>query len=287
MNEERTGEQVGVPSCYRHPERESYIRCQRCDRYVCPDCQREASVGVHCLECVREGNKQMPAARTRFGGVLRPGDALVTKILIGLNLAVFVPTLLLGSSFWGETAMIGAYVYHGEYWRLFTSMFVQAGLMHLAVNLISLWVLGPMLESALGRLRFVALYLIGGLGGSAVAYAFTELNVPVIGASGAIAALFGAILVLSRQLRLDPSMLFGILAINVVINVFARDHLSWQGHLGGLIAGALLGVVLGYAPRDRRTLVHGIGFAAVAALSIGLVAWRTGMVSAALGAVGS
>lgn len=282
MNEERTGEQVGVPSCYRHPERETYIRCQRCDRYVCPDCQRQASVGVHCLDCVREGSKQMPVARTRFGGVLRPGGAEVTKVLLGLNLAVSVPSLLLGSRILAATALIGANVYLGEYWRLFTSMFVHAGLMHLVVNMISLWVLGPPLEAALGRLRFVALYLIGGLGGSAVAYAFTAVNVAVIGASGAIAALFGATLVLARQLRWDPSLLFGILAINVLINVFASSALSWQGHLGGLIAGAMLGALLGYAPRERRNLVQGVGFTAVAVLAIGLIVWRTTMLDGML-----
>src|SRR4051794_13719232 len=82
--------QPQVPTCYRHPQRESYIRCQRCGRYICPDCQRQAAVGFQCVECVREGSRTAPTARTRFGGVMRGNDAIVTKVIIGLNAVVFL-----------------------------------------------------------------------------------------------------------------------------------------------------------------------------------------------------
>lgn len=275
----------GVPTCYRHPGRETYIRCQRCNRYICPDCQRQASVGFQCVECVQEAARTMPTARTRFGGVLRPGGAIVTKVLIGLNLLVFGAGYLLQPDLWLAFELIGRASYvrfgplhgvaEGELWRLLTSTFLHIQVFHLAVNMFTLWILGPSLEALLGRWRFTALYLVSGLAGSAVAYAFTAPNVGVVGASGSLAGLFGATIVLARRMQWDVTWLLGILGLNVVINVIYRDALSWQGHLGGLIAGALLGAFIAYAPRERRDLVHVVGFAVVLLATIGLIVWRT------------
>ncbi len=274
-----------VPTCYRHPDRESYIRCQRCDRYICPDCQRQASVGFQCVECVREGQKDQPAARTRFGGVVRGSDGVVTKVILGLNIAIFVlgmlsPALiqwmqLVGRIGFADQIGQAGGVAGGEVWRLITSVFVHVQIWHLAVNMFTLWILGPPLERLLGRARFTALYLVAGLTGSAVAYAFTDPRVGVVGASGALFGLFGATVMLSRKMKADMSWFLGTLAINVVINVLFARFLSWQGHLGGFIGGLLLGAALAYAPRERRDLYQILGFVGVGLLAVALIAWRT------------
>ncbi|WP_020575030.1 rhomboid family intramembrane serine protease [Actinopolymorpha alba] len=283
-----------IPTCYRHPERESYIRCQRCGRYICPDCQRQASVGFQCVECVREGNRTMPSARTRFGGVVRGDGAIVTKVILGLNVVIYLLTLLLGraveqqlmlvgrTSFFADAVGEAHGVAGGAYWRLLTSAFLHVELLHLAVNMFSLWVLGPALERLLGRARFTALYLVSALAGSAVAYAFTSPLVPIVGASGAIFGLFGATVVLARRMRADMSWFMGILVVNIVLNVLFRSFLSWQGHLGGFIAGLALGAVLAYAPRERRDLMQTLGFVAVILATVGLIVWRTAQLTAGM-----
>ena len=277
-----------VPTCFRHPERETYIRCQRCERHICPDCQRQAAVGFQCVECVREGARTVPAARTRFGGVVRGDGAVVTKVLLGLNVLVFLLTLLVGpaieqwlmlvgrSSFFTDLSGELPGVSGGGYWRLVTAAFLHVEVWHLVINMISLWFLGPALERILGRLRFVGLYLVAALAGSAVAYAFTSPDTPIVGASGAIFGLFGATVVLARRMRADMSWFAGILIMNIVINVLFRSFLSWQGHLGGFVAGLAIGAVLAYAPRDRRALFQATGFAVVVLVCIALIAWRTG-----------
>jgi membrane associated rhomboid family serine protease len=274
-----------VPTCYRHPDRESYIRCQRCDRYICPDCQRQASVGFQCVECVREGQRTQPAARTRFGGVIRGDDGVVTKVILGINVVIFVlgmlsPALvqwmqLVGRIGFADQIGPAGGVANGEVWRLLTSAFVHVQIWHLAVNMFTLWILGPPLERLLGRARFTALYLVAALCGSAVAYAFTSPRIGVVGASGALFGLFGATVMLSRKMKADMSWFLGTLAINVVINVVFSSFLSWQGHLGGFVGGLLLGAALAYAPKERRDLYQILGFVGVGLLAIALIAWRT------------
>jgi membrane associated rhomboid family serine protease len=286
-----TGEATpDVPTCYRHPSRESYIRCQRCGRYICPDCQKPAAVGFQCLECVREGARTTPATRTRFGGIVRGQGAIVTKVILGINVAVFLLALT-GGAAQGWLALVGQPTFFapevgeatgvagGAYWRLITAAFLHTQFWHIAVNMISLWVLGPMLETLLGRLRFAALYLVSALAGSAVAYAFTPPNVAIVGASGAIFGLFGATIVMARRMQADMRMFIPVIVVNIVLNVVFSSALSWQGHLGGFVAGFALGAILAYAPRERRDLVQGIGFAVVTLACIALIWWRTGQLS--------
>jgi membrane associated rhomboid family serine protease len=273
-----------VPTCYRHPDRETYIRCQRCDRNICPDCQRHAAVGFQCPECVKQGAQGMPAARTRFGGVLRAEGAVVTKVLIGINVAVFLlgllaPALILRLELIGRSGFAGMIgltpgVEGGEVWRLLTAAFTHTQLWHIAVNMFSLWVLGPPLEALLGRLRFTGLYLVSAVVASTVAYVLAP-SVPVVGASGAIFGLFGATFMFARRMRADMSWFIGLIAVNVVINVVFHTQLSWQGHLGGLVAGLALGAFLAYAPRERRDQFQLFGFGLVLVLTIVAVVVRT------------
>ena len=275
----------GTPVCYRHPDRETYIRCQRCGRPICPEDMHPASVGFQCPECIREGNASIRQPRTVLGGGIHSRPGLVTEVVIGLCVLAFaaqqfVPDfgsrLELFGGFRGGGAVVGgdAGVAGGEVWRLLTAGFLHAGLIHLGVNMFSLWVLGRPLEAALGRLRFVGLYLAGLLGSSAVAYLLTPPNVAVVGASGAIFALLGALFVLGRRLGLDTRSLTGLLVINLVIS-FAVPGISWQAHVGGLVSGALVAGGLSLAARRRTPLLGLAGYAVVAALVVVVVTART------------
>jgi membrane associated rhomboid family serine protease len=248
-----------IPTCYRHPERETYIRCTRCERPICPDCMNAAPVGFQCPECLREGRASVRQPRTPLGGEIVARGDLVTKILIGINVAIFLAALVgdgvaarLGlfyvSFFQGEP--IG--VADGEWWRLLTAAFLHVSVFHLLLNMYALWILGQTLEPVLGRWRFTALYLISALGGSAVSLLALAPGTLSLGASGAVFGLFGALFVIMRRLGRDLSGLVAVLAINVVL-IFLVSGIDWRAHLGGLITGSFLAAAFAYAPRRRRT----------------------------------
>ena len=143
----------------------------------------------------------------------------------------------------------------GDYYRLLTSGFIHYGIVHILFNMYALYILGPPLERHLGRLRFAALYFLSLLGGSVMVYLFSPLGAATGGASGAVFGLFGATFVAARRLNLDVGWLVGLIAVNLVIT-FTVPDISWQGHIGGLITGALVAAALVYAPRANRTLIQ-------------------------------
>lgn len=292
--------QPTVPVCYRHPSRETYLRCSRCDRPICPDCMHDAAVGHHCPECVAEARRGQRSARTAFGGTLAGRHGHVTKALIALNVAVAVVVALIGGfaaigggswggllggvtpvHLWGGLqtgpdvyvdVVPGVYrvdccggVAGGEYYRLITSMFLHYGVFHLALNMWALWVVGGVLEPLLGRLRFLLLYLISGVGGGVATYLFAERLIiaqdqpgtVAAGASGAVFGLFAAFFVLMRRLGRDTSMITMILVVNLVLT-FLVPGISIWGHLGGLITGGLLALGLAYAPQKHRNLLQAV-----------------------------
>ncbi|MER6915220.1 rhomboid family intramembrane serine protease [Streptomyces sp. NPDC000594] len=261
---------AGLPDCYRHPGSETGISCTRCERPICPQCMVSASVGFQCPECVRGGSgtghsASASAPRTIAGGSLHDDSFLVTKVLIALNVAVYALVLALGERFVSEVELIGyAYspqldeivgVAHDQWYRLLTAVFLHQELSHILFNLLGLWFLGRMVEPALGRGRYLALYLLSGLGGSTLAFVIAAPNQPSLGASGAIFGLMGAFVVLARRVRMDMRPVAIILAISLVMT-FARPDISWEGHIGGLVTGALIAAGLVYAPRARRRLVQ-------------------------------
>jgi membrane associated rhomboid family serine protease len=268
--------------CYRHPDREAHIRCVRCERRICPDCMIPASVGFQCPECVKQGNTSVRQARTVFGGRVSSDPGWVSKILIGINVVAFV----LQQAVDGFTARfydLGALppgdpvvgVASGEYYRLLTSAFLHGGLVHLLLNMYALYLFGPPVEAALGRVRFVALYLLSALGGSALSYAFASPVQPSLGASGAVFGLLGAFLVINRRLGRDTSGVLVLLAINFAYG-FLVPRIDWRAHLGGLVVGALCAAVIAYAPNDkRRNAVQVAGFVVILILVLAVIAWRT------------
>lgn len=237
---------------------------------------RDAAVGFHCPECVAEARRTARVARTVFGGTLAGHDGSVTKALIGVNVAVMLLAAATagvnaaGALTGGRTllhewgAVLGAGVFSeagpphgvafGEFWRLFTAMFLHYGLIHLLFNMWALWLLGPYLERTLGSARFLALYLIAGIGGNVAAYVFQPFSLTA-GASGAIFGLFAALFVINRRLGRDNSGVITLLVINLLM-VFVIPSISLAGHVGGLITGGLVMLGFAYAPRAHRTPVQ-------------------------------
>jgi membrane associated rhomboid family serine protease len=253
---------------------------------------RQAAVGFQCPECVKEGARTTRQARTAYGG-LRPGTrGLVTTTLIGINAAVYLLAALTGGAdgwLLPKLALIpvgGVYLVNGRpefvdgvadgaAWQLVTSMFTHVELWHIGFNMVALYVLGPQLELILGRARFLALYLVSGLVGSATVYWLADEHSVTVGASGALFGLMAALLVVAIKVRGDVQGLLVLVAVNVAITVFGRGFISWQGHLGGFVGGLLLALVLVYAPRSRRTAWQVVGVTLVTAATVAAVVART------------
>jgi membrane associated rhomboid family serine protease len=250
-----------------------------------------ASVGHQCPECVAEGRRTQRSARTPFGGSVAGRAGVVTRTLIGVNVVVMILSIatgglgavagggwggLLGQSTplteWGSVWPWG--VADGEWWRLVTAMFLHYGVLHLLLNMYALWILGQQLEGVLGRLRFVALYLLAGLGGNVAAYLFAAPNSATVGASTAVFGLMSATLVILKRLNLSLAPILPVIVINVIFTLTVSG-ISVAGHFGGLIIGAAVAAILAYAPKDRRDLVQGVGCAAVFVILLVLSISRT------------
>ncbi len=234
---------------------------------------RSAAVGQQCVDCVQATAGSVPPARTAAGGLLRDGAPLVTYALMAANVLVFVLQTVSGTLQY-KLSLFPVAVAGGQEYRLLTSAFMHYGIVHILFNMYALYVLGPPLERYLGRLRFTALYLLSALGGSVVVYLFSGLNAATAGASGAIFGLFGATLVAARRLRLDVRSLVVLIVINLVIT-FTVPGISWQGHVGGLLTGALVAAAYLYAPRAQRNLIQAGFTLGLLALFLVLITWRT------------
>lgn len=256
----RPPDDLEVRYCYRHPDRETGVSCSSCGRPICWECMTPAPVGFHCPECVGQARAERRRApvvtrgqlRDRWAGV-SPRNASVTKVLVALNVIMFVVELVVAS---GGTLMgmsgaglvdlgslvPGLVVVDGDYWRLFSSMFLHASLWHLLFNMWALYVAGTLLEAELGSLRFALLYFVSGFAGSVAVMLFADPFVNTVGASGAVYGLFGALFLyaLHGGGRV-PSMVARQLGFLIVINLaftFLSSGISWQAHVGGLIGGA-------------------------------------------------
>ena len=254
---------------------------------------RQASVGFQCPSCVSEGAKTTRVGRTAYGGVRPTNPAWTSQVLIAINLAVWLLIMATGrsSSPWldrlallpqggvfrfpdGSLHQIAG-VANGAPWQLVTSMFTHVDIWHIGFNMLALWFIGPQLEGAIGRVRYLALFFLSGLIGSTFVYWLAPLHTPTIGASGAIFGLLGALLLIAIKAKADLSQLLMWIGINFVITVLGRGFISWQGHLGGFVGGALIGAMIAFAPRGQRTLWQGIGLGVLAVLVLLALVLRT------------
>lgn len=271
-------ETAAAPTCYRHTDRETYVRCTRCDRPICPDCMNDAAVGFQCPECVAEGRKTVRQARTVFGG--RVGtDGNVTKVLIGLNVAAFAAQLV-SDQFTRDYQMLGyAVAFLDQYYRMLTSAFLHSPdllVLHIGFNMYALLGFGTQVERLLGGARYLVLYLVAALGGSVATLYFLDAFTPSLGASGAVFGLFGATFVLYRKLRADTSQLIVLIGINLAIGFSAGRYINNAAHIGGLVVGAAVAFVFAHAPRGpRQALMHYGGAALVALLLVAATLART------------
>ena len=260
--------------CYRHPGRQSFILCQRCGRTICPECQTQAAVGVICPECMREQRQSAPrtksAASTRFSRMTAAGQPVVTYSIIAVTLLLFVLQLIPGLGVTNALLYAGAYSYPVDFepWRMITSVFVHSTgfIFHVLLNMYTLWIFGQILERMLGRGRFLVLYLLSGLAGSLGVLFLADPYVAVVGASGAIFGLMGAFLVIQRKLGGNATQLLILLGINLVIGFLPGVNIAWQAHVGGLVGGAIIGLIFVQTrSRNQRVLQLVLlgGFAAV------------------------
>jgi membrane associated rhomboid family serine protease len=245
---------------------------------------RDAAVGHQCVECVNAGAQSVREVRTQFGGV-PSAKPMVTYVLIAINIVMFVLQMAL-PGFKRALVLQSFAVADGEFYRLVTSAFLHYGVAHILFNMFALYVVGPPLEHALGRLRFTGLYLLSALGGSVLVYLLASPVAATAGASGAIFGLFGATFVIGKRLNMDVRGVVALIAINLVITfvipLVSSQNISWQGHIGGLVTGAAIAAAYAYAPRNSRDLVQaGATVAAVSVFGL-LIWWRTADLLAAL-----
>jgi membrane associated rhomboid family serine protease len=282
--------------CYRHPDRETGLSCSECGRPICADCANFGPVGIRCPDhaSVRSGPtarlKPRPVRRAP-GLALASGTAPVTTALIAINALVYLVTVAQGHGglnnpggnpprgLYLDWLLFGPLVAHGGWYRLLTSMFLHGFVLHIVFNMVALWFIGRPLEQYLGPVRYIGLYMVSGLAGSAGALLQAPLA-PTVGASGAIFGILGAMMILEWQItgRLAGQAMTWIV-INLVIS-FSFSGISWGGHVGGLIGGIL--VMLAYAHwGDRGRAQYGqlglggaLGLVAVAAASIAVAYFR-------------
>jgi membrane associated rhomboid family serine protease len=238
------------PTCYRHPDRPTLVRCTRCERPICTECMRPAAVGFMCPDDAGERSRIM---RPRLYGGSQP---IATVALVAINVAVFLLERGGDSNTYvfRQGALTGVGVADGQWWRVVTAAFLHANILHIAFNMYALWLLGRPLERYIGAARFLAIYAVAGISGSAGALLLTSADVPTVGASGAIFGLMGALLVLERRGMPLVGPLLPILLINLVFT-FGVAGISIGGHIGGLIGGIL--AALGLERFGRGHLAYG------------------------------
>ncbi|MGY2114775.1 rhomboid family intramembrane serine protease [Nocardia gipuzkoensis] len=276
--------QPPAPTCVRHPNRLTGLACTRCGRPSCAECLRPAAVGQHCVDCLRSDQRGVAPVRTVSGAAAaRTAAPYVTYALIAINSVIFALTAAQakslmdnqrGSALFLDWVLWAPAVADGEWWRVLGSGFLHYGPIHLLLNMFALYVVGRDAELVLGRLRYLAVYLVSLLGGSAAVMLFAQ-NSLTAGASGAVYGMFGAITVILIRLRQNPNQMLILIGINVFIS-FSLPGISLWGHLGGLAAGTLATLGILFLPAWLRVktpeAARAVGWVSVAVLAIAALA---------------
>ena len=236
----------------------------------------QASVGFHCPECTRQARGQVVTARE-----LMQQTPVVTYALIAINAIFFLAAVATsvsagsraslwqlpngGLADWGLLLGLGLYtdgsvhgVAAGEWWRIVTGGFLHAGILHIGMNMLVLWLLGSQLERAIGAVRFVCLYVTSLLAGS-LGVLLIDPTAPTVGASGAVFGLMGAAFIYQRSRGIDAwrSGLGGLIVLNLVITLMVPG-ISKGGHIGGLVGGAIVGILMFQLERVTRSAVPAV-----------------------------
>jgi membrane associated rhomboid family serine protease len=254
---------LNVEHCYRHPDRETGVRCANCGRPICHECMVPAAVGFRCPDCMAEQRRgagrpqvvtrQQTRSRWQRSGVMGGSSGLtVTKALIAINIVVFLVEEATGAlNSTAEMVRLGGLApvlvaVNHDYWRLVGAMFLHESILHIGVNMLALWFLGEYTEAVLGHVKYLVLYMVTGLAGSVFIVLFSPATTLTVGASGAIAGFFGGLMAyafFNRHRDYAARSIFGQLVFWFVLNLVLNlsDHsLSWQGHLGGFVTGIFL-----------------------------------------------
>jgi membrane associated rhomboid family serine protease len=285
-------------TCYRHPRVQTGVHCTRCGRPICTDCMHPAAVGYQCPECLRQAARTAPRRRTSLRFLIgRPGS--LTTTLLVTNVGMYVLAVVLsggGSLFTGPReqvlfdlgAMYPPAIADGQYWRLFSAMFLHANLIHILFNMYALYMFGYLIEGAFGKARFIAIYFVTGFLASVASYTFSSAESLGVGASGAIFGLLGAWVAFNyrrRQSAMAAAQLrwaLMLVAINLILG-FSVANIDNFAHMGGLVAGAAAGwLTEGFGPRATRTVVSVGGLVVLMILGIVLTAYRTSALLALL-----
>jgi membrane associated rhomboid family serine protease len=284
--------------CYRHPQTATGVHCTRCGRPICTECMVQAPVGFQCPECVAEAKKDFRAGP---GRALRRGVSVTSVLLVAIAVP-FVLELVMGgpgslmSGPDGQTlfdlgAMQPFAIAAGQFWRLFTAMFLHVGLLHIAFNAYALWIFGRMVERDYGRVQMLLIYLVSGFLASVASYVWSDPRTLSVGASGAIFGIFGAFIAYNyrrRNTALGSANLrsaITLIALNAFL-AFAVRGIDWRAHVGGLLAGRACGFIAeGWGPPAQRRLIRVAGYTALMAIGIALVVYRTNQLREAFGTI--
>ena len=271
-----------MATCYRHPDHETGLSCSDCGRPICTDCMTIAPVGIRCPEHAG-GTASTPGqrvVRSAPRALQNLRGAYVTRALVIVNVFVYLLTVAQGAglnspggNLFDKGLLFGPYVAQGEWWRLFTSMFLHAGVLHIALNMVGLWWLGSIVEQSLGHGRYLLLYVASGLAGSAGALLVSPLQ-PTVGASGAIYGILGSLLILEW---LQTGTFAGPALTLIVINLafsFTAAGISWGGHVGGLTAGILGTLAIWQARQMRQPALGYVALVAIGIASIAVAYWK-------------
>lgn len=259
--------------CYGHKDTPTKLRCSRCERPICGRCAIPASVGQHCPECVAEARRSTPKIRTALQATA-PG----VRAIIGITILVYIADQLLGLT--GELASYPPATAAGQWYRLLTPMLLHANLLHIGLNMYILYIYGPHAEQAFGTARFVAIYVISGFLGAVASYAFSPCQALGVGASGAVFGIAGVLFAFAYNRRSSALMgsFLGGLRFFIIANLifgFIIPGIDNFAHLGGLTAGLLLGFGFDRPESPTKATVQLATAAAVIALGVGLVVYRT------------
>jgi membrane associated rhomboid family serine protease len=254
----------GFAPCYRHPERMTGISCQRCQRPICGECMNPASVGFQCPSCVASGRATVRAPRTAFGAILKPGGGNATKVVMAALAVEWVLNLVSRGLLDRLLVMSNEAIYLGQFWRLITASLTSGSILGVLMNLLVLWIAGRAIEAEVGSWRFVALYAAAGLGGTTMLFVFGPVSSGGYGAASAVIGLLAANAIFKQKMRDDVRADIGLFVLLILYSILIGFRsFGWLMLLGGVVVGALVGVVLAYAPRRNRSTVQVVGLLGV------------------------